>query len=421
MKFNLVKYRRKILFGAAAVALAAVVFLGEALKPLEAELLRVEKRSIARTLQEEGFVVPAAEHPVFSVYGGRIVDLRVEEGDVVEKGEVLAVFDARDLHFQLAQLQAQLESIKGDEARMHQEPYRSQLRQQELLVEKARLDLEAARTNFARIEALYKSGAISTKEYEEALKAVKAAENTLEQQEEALSLLVESHKPGSGTGRYYAGMKESLQAQIEAVKHKIEESRITAPAAGVVADLAVREGMVVPPGSPLMTIFQKDSYLVEVFVLAGDAGSLKEGMKVELVQDGAGGDLVFDGVVEKIAPAAVEKISPLGLKEQRVKVTVKPEAPNTPGLRPGCALDVRFTLEKQEGRLVVPKTALFPYRGGEAVWVVRRGRAKIQPVKKGFENDREVVIEKGLQEGDRVVLDLQLAGLKEGKRVADRS
>jgi len=411
------KRKWKIILTAAVGILILGAVAYENIKPLEANLLKIEKRSIAKTFKEEGIVVPDVEMPVFPPYAGEIIELPVEEGQEVKKGELLAVLDSKDLVFQLEQLEAQLKSVEGEEAKTYREPYQSQVKQQLLAIEQAERDLETARKNFERISRLYEAGAASTEEYETSENAVKSAENALEQQREALSLLYESHKPASGTSQYYAGLKQSLKAQIDSVRLKIDESRITAPVDGIVSDLAVKKGTVVDPSSPIMTVFQEGSYVVEVFVLTEDVAGLERGMKVKLIQDRSSGDIVFDGTIRKIAPSAVEKISALGLEEQRVKITVEPEMPENLELRPGYALDVQFTIGEQENQLVVPKTALFPFEGGEALWVVRNGKAQVQPVKKGFENDREVAIVKGLEEGDYVILNPQLEGLKEGKRV----
>ncbi len=76
------------------------------------------------------------------------------------------------------------------------------------------------------------------------------------------------------------------------------------------------------------------------------------------------------------------------------------------------------TTHRQEDKLVVPKTVVFPYEKGDAVWVVREGKAAIQTVTKGLETGTDVVIEEGLQPGDRVIINPKLEGLKEGKKVA---
>lgn len=398
------------------IMLIAAILYNSA-KPISAELLEIQPQVIASTFVEEGKVVPAEKFPVYSLLSGQIITLQVEEGQQVSKNDLLAVVDSTELEFQLKQLQAELASLKGEEADRHKQPLESSIKSQELLVEKAKLDLKAIENDFVRIEILYKEGAISAKEYEDAQNMLETAKLNLRQQEEALALLYESSKPTSGSQQFYAGRAEALRSQMELVKHRIEKSRITAPAEGVVANLDVTKGDVVNPGMKLMDIFAGEEYLVEVFVLAESAASVTEGMKVKLIQDRKGEDISFDGVVEKIAPAAVEMISALGLEESRVKVTVKPEFPEGFPVFPGSVLDVEFTTDKKENVLAVPKTALFPYENGKALWKVEDGKAKIQPVETGFENDSHVVVTKGIVPGDLIILNPQLDGLKEGKKI----
>jgi HlyD family secretion protein len=147
-----------------------------------------------------------------------------------------------------------------------------------------------------------------------------------------------------------------------------------------------------------MKIFKSGEYQLEIFVPADSAPDINPGMKVKLIQDANGKELISEGFVEKIAPSAVEKISARGIEEQRVKVTVKPFAAETAKLIPSMVMDVEFTTQEKEGVLAVPKTALFPYGDDEAVWTVEGGRAKMRPVKTGFENENFVAIEEGLKE-----------------------
>ena len=77
-------------------------------------------------------------------------------------------------------------------------------------------------------------------------------------------------------------------------------------------------------------------------------------------------------------------MSALGLMEQRIKLEIKPELPKNLIVKPGYALDVIFTIDKQENKLIVPKTVLFPYQDGEALWVVRNNTAHIQPARNRF-------------------------------------
>lgn len=412
-----VKGKIKI-FGVIIVGIMLIAaILYQSTKPISAELLEIQPQAIVSTFVEEGKVVPAVEHPVYSLLSGEIVKLEVEEGQQVSENDLLVVIDSTELEFQLQQMQAELVSLKGEETERHQKPLGSSIKSQELLVEKAENDLKAIENDFKRIENLYNEGAVTAKEYEDAQNILETAKLSLKQQQEALALLYESSEPTSGSKQFYAGRADALRSQIELIKYRIEKSRITSPTGGVVANLAVTKGDVVNPGIKLMDIFNDDKYEVEVFILAESAASVTEGMKVKLVQDKKGEDVIFQGVVKKVAPTAVEMTSALGLEEQRVKVTVKPEFPENLRVFPGSILDVEFTTDKREGVLAVPKTALFPYEKGEAIWVVEDGRAKIQPVETGFENDSHVVITKGLTEGDLIILNPQLSGLKEGKKI----
>lgn len=174
--------------------------------------------------------------------------------------------------------------------------------------------------------------------------------------------------------------------------------------------------MIASPQTLMMTLVGAGHYQIESYLLTEDIISVKTGMKVKLIQERKDEDYAFEGLVTAIAPSAVEKISQLGLAEQRVKVTIQPEG-EIPELRPGYALDVEFTVLQQENKLAVPKISLFPYEDGDALWVIRDGRAEIQPVEIGLKTDEEVVIEKGLKAGEQIIKNPDLEGLEEGKRV----
>ncbi|ADL08596.1 efflux RND transporter periplasmic adaptor subunit [Thermosediminibacter oceani] len=409
--------KRKILIVSIILIALVGTFFYENNRGIDAEVLKVQPVTVTRTFKEEGQVIPAVEYSVHSLQAGEIVKLNVEEGQQVKAGDILALLNSKELEFQLKQLQAELKSLRGEEAKAFQKPLDSEIKSQELLVEQARHDLTILENDFKRMEKLYSEGAVTLKEYENARNMMETAKINLQRQQEALKLLYESRNPTGESRQYYSGRAEALQSQIDLLKYRIERCRITSPVDGIVADLTVKQGDVVNPGSRLMKIFQKGEYLVEVFVPADSAPDIADGMKVKLIQERKSENLIFDGVVEKVAPTAVEKISSLGLEEQRVKVTVKPLAPQNLQLIPGTVLDVEFTTDKREGVLAVPKTALFPYENGDAVWVVEGKRAKVRPVKTGFESESLAVIEEGLKKGDLVILNPQLAGLKEGRKI----
>ncbi len=407
------------IFGAILVVLAVIIvfIFYQNTKGPKAELLELKPQTIANTFQEEGRVLPKVEYPVHSILTGEIVNLEVEEGQWVEENDVLVVVDAVELEFQLRQLKGELKSLQGEKVERHQESLESKLKSQELSVEQARANLRFFEDDFERMKKLYDEGAVAAKEYENAENMLKTAQFNLKQQQEALTQLNESSSPTSGSKQFYTGRIEALESQIDLIKYRLEKSRIVAPISGVIANLSIRNGDLVGPELLLMSIFREDDYIIEVFVLAEFATSISKGMKVEIVQEIKGEDITFQGVVKKVAPTAQERISPLGLEEQCIKTTIKPSVPQDFPLFPGSAVDVKFTIDKREDVLVVPKTALFPYKEDEALWKVENGKAVIQPVETGFENESHVIITKGLSIGDKIILNPQHPGLKEGKRI----
>ncbi|MDN5332717.1 MAG: HlyD family secretion protein [Tepidanaerobacteraceae bacterium] len=408
--------RKIIIFLLIFIALLGIAFYKKG-RVVDAEVLEIQRTTVSRTLKEEGKIIPKVEHSVHSIQAGEIIKLYVEEGQEVRAGEILAQLNSKELEFQLKQLQAQLKSLRGEEAKAFQKPLDSEIKSQELLVEQARHDLEILENDFERMEKLYSEGAVTLKEYENAKNMLEKAKINFQRQQEALKLLYESRNPTAESRIYYAGRAEALQSQIDLLKYRIERCKITSPIDGIVADLSVKQGDVVNPGVKLMNIFQGEEYYVEVFVPADSAPDIKEGMKVKLIQEIKGKDFLFGGVVEKIAPSAVETISALGIQEQRVRVTVRPLPPENLQLIPGTALDVEFTLDRKEGVLAVPKTALFPNENGDAVWVVENGRAKIRPVKTGFENESLVGHRRGVEGKGPGLLNPQMSGLKEGIKI----
>jgi len=402
------KTKWKFILGGLAVLIILVFIFSSLTRGLEANLLEVEPQTIANSFKEEGKVVPLIEQPVYAPYSQEILELAVKEGQEIKKGDVLAVLDSKELDFQLKQLQAQLISLQGE--------YASTLKSQELNVQQAQIEVDTSKANFERVEALFNAGAVAKKELEDAQQIAETARINLVQQE-ALRLVQESSSSSGGIIQYYAGLLEAATTQIEHLEYQIDKSTLTSPSDGIVANLTVKKGELAQANLPIMTIFQKDHFLVETYVPTVDVQTIEKGMEVILIENRKDGKKSFAGTIQEIAPSVTEKMSALGLEEQRVKITI--EFPFEPDLKflPGYRLDVQFTTDKRENELVVPKTVLFPYEDGYALWVAKNGKAKVQIIEKGFENDRYVVIEKGLEDGDLVILNPQLEGLKEGKKI----
>ena len=393
-----------------------VVILFSLFSSLKADLLEMNPRDIAQTFKEEGKVIAEKERQIHHIYGGKIKELKVEEGQRVSQGDILLILDTTELEYQIEQLEGQRVSLQGEKESIYGSQSESEIRLQRLIVQQAEQDLESAMNYFNNMELLFEEGAVSKIELDEVRNNLSLARINVEQQRIVLTRL----SPGGATDLIFKGRMDALEAQLNLMNYRLQSSSVVAPIDGIISNIQVIEGGIFTPGMASMTVFQEGLYEVEAFVLTREIGNLAVGMKVELIEDKKAGKTSFQGEVKGIAPYAVERISPLGLEEHRVPVKVKPNIPQGMEIFPGYRLDIEFTTHKEENRMVVPKTSLFPYEGSEAAWVVRGGRAEIQIVEKGLETDREVVILEGLEEGDFVILNPQLEGLSQGKRVKQR-
>ena len=397
--------------------LLAVFGLYQATAGLKADVFEVRRGNLTTLQQEEGKIVPAKEFTIANSYGGEITELTVKEGQFVQKGDLLALLNTKELEFQLQQIQAQLKALKGEQGISHQDPLPSQVRSQELMVEKAKQDLKLAEEDLSRANILYEDGAVTPKELSLAENLVSSASLWLKQQEEALKLLREARSPSLESQLLYGGREEALKAQQELLEYQIEKGRILAPISGVIAGLNVKAGDLASPGLPLMQLFEPDKFLVESYLPPASLLEIKAGTEVKLKQDRKGEELVFSGVITEISPSAIEKVSPLGLLEEKIKITILPEASEKITLIPGTFLDVELITSQKEDVLFVPISALFPSRGDQALWLVEKGKTKLQTVETGFQNNRYAVITNGLKDGDLVITDSRLKGLKEGVKV----
>ena len=384
---------------------------------IKAEVLEMLPTDFEKVLREEGKIVSAEEYSLYPSYSGKIVNIAVKEGQKVKSGDFLANLETEELEFQLKELIALEKSLQGEEEDSLKNPYESEINTQQLHILQAEQDLEDAKIDFERIQNLYEAGAVPKSEFEDAKSLYDAALNRLQREQNALTLLHESSGQRDGMKKFYSGKREAVRAQIDLLKNKIQKSKILSPIDGVVGNLNIKKGEAVDTTTPIATVFKDDTYEIEAYVLSEDIMNITLDSKVRLILETSGKDVPFDGTVSSIAPRATEKLSPLGLEEYRIKVTIETQGPKGIKLYPGSNIDVEFTIEKQKDQLILPKTALISYQQGDGVWIVHEGKAKLQPVKTGSENDRDIIIVEGLKKGDLVILDPQLKGLSEEKKI----
>ena len=250
--------------------------------------------------------VDANEIVVSSKIPGRIQKLTVTEGTKVEKGELIAVIGSRDLQaaldaaeanaagakWKLSQAQETVRQYRGETDSATQAA-EAQVKAARATLAQARATMEHQRANTTRTVALARQGIMSQQAQDEAVAslqadqaAVNAARSNLNATQAALKQAKAHELLTSVSERTVDQTRDQLNNAIAlADQARVNESyaRIYAPASGIVNQWAARQGEVVSPGMPIITIMDLKQTWVYAPIPETDADAVKLGSKLRVV------------------------------------------------------------------------------------------------------------------------------------------
>ncbi len=191
---------------------------------------------------------------------------------------------------------------------------------------------------------------------------------------------------------------------------------VASPVTGRVLRVLRESAGPVQVGTPLVEMGNTADIEIAADLLTADAMQVRPGAAATLRD--WGGSETIPARVRRIDPAAFTKVSALGVEDQRVPVILDLAGPPPPGL--GHDFRVTAAIVTWQGRnvLTIPSTALFRMGDRWAVFTVRDGRAHVTVVTPGRSDGARTVIERGLADGDTVVVQPSDA-LNDRARVAD--
>ena len=268
------------------------------------EKVPVERRDITVTASASGTIQPILTVQVKSQASGAITEMRVQTGDDVRPGQVLAMIDPRLPKSALDQAKANLEVAKAT--------------------------YQNAATQFAREDTLYKAQAVTQTEFENARVSFAQAKASLVNAQSNLS-----------------------DAQIA-----YDQTRVLAPLAGTIIQKQVELGTVISSptrdvggGTVLFQMANLDTVQVQSMVDETDIGKVQPGLPVTITVD-AYPNRPFQGTVRKIEPQATVQQN----------VTMFPVLVNILNpdhlLKPGMNSEVEIHVGQRQGVLAIPNSAL---------------------------------------------------------------
>jgi RND family efflux transporter MFP subunit len=333
------------------IACVTLLACGRGAPKDEAPSAAVEQTRIERLVVATGTIEPEKEVEVRPRISGIVEVVHVKAGDRVAANQALVEIDRELLEAQHRESEARLVG--------------------------SRAELVLARQNFDRAVALRKDGTVAQREHDEA----------------------------SARLRLMAAAVARDEATVESLAVQLRYTTVTAPMAGTILDVDVKEGSAVASvatvtgGTRLLTLAAADALDVKGLVDENEIAHVAVGQKARVRTE------AFPG---RVFTGRVNEVKPLGNRQQNVtyfEVRVRVDDAEASLLRPRMSADADIVTEVVDDALVVPETALL-YDGSEIAveTVVNGGPPARKKVRIGIVDGSRVQVIDGLASGERVRL-----------------
>ena len=362
----------------------------------EVTIKSVEKMDIVETVAATGKIQPEVEVKLSSEVSGEIIELPIKEGQQVKKGDLLVKINPDIIQAGLNRSQATLQNAQAG-------------------LQQAEASLKEAKFSYERNKNLFDKGVISKAEWDRAVSAFEVAE-------------------ASKQSAFYN--VRSAQATVNEARDNLSRTTIYAPMSGTISKLSVELGERVVgtqqmAGTEIVRVANLNNMEVEVDVNENDIVKVAIGDST-IVEVDAYLKKEFKGIVTEIANSAESALSADQVTNFKVKVRIleesyqdlikgKPE--NFSPFRPGMTATVDVITNKRKSVVAVPISAIvikndtsatkkpntkdagaeFNDKKFECVYIADGDEAKLQVVKTGIQDDTNIEVLEGLNEGDKVI------------------
>ena len=223
--------------------------------------------------------VEVSEYRVSSKVPGRILEIRVKEGDWVKVGDTLAILDAPEVRAKMEQARSAESAAAALELKAQNGARQEQIQGAFQLWQQAKAGLEIAEKSYNRVQRLFDEGVMSAQKRDEAYASYKA----MEAQEKAAKSQYEMAQNGARREDKLAAAAQVGRARgaVQEVNSYIHETVQIAQMEGEVSDIYPKVGELVGTGSPIMTISLMKDMWGAFNVREDQLGNLAVGTEVE--------------------------------------------------------------------------------------------------------------------------------------------
>jgi RND family efflux transporter MFP subunit len=350
--------------------------------PVSVHVAIAEARQEPLTLELDGSLLADEESNVTSVVAGRVLEVYVERGAVVEAGQPLVRLRDVDYRLQARSARAQLEQARarlGMEDTSANAPRPTEMPD----VRAAQVDSELAESNLRRAEELAQRGVLAAQGLEEARSRAASAR--------------ERYQTAMNNARASVAALDSARVALSQASTSASEATVRAPFGGEIAERMVSVGEYVSPQSPLVNLVRTDPLRIELSVPQQHLSAVRVGQTVSLR---------VDAVPGRDFAATVRYVSASVRRDTR-GLTVEAVVPNGDRLlRPGLFATARLETGGTREVAVIPALAVSSGAGVDRVFVVKDNSVEERVISIAAREGDRVVVGEGVAAGETVATDL---------------
>jgi HlyD family secretion protein len=380
---------RWTLRGGAALIVVGLLVYALWPQPVPVDMVQATRGSFEVAITDDGRTRVRDVYVVSAPVGGQVTRLESNAGDPVTAAQsVLARIRPSDPAMLDVRTRRELEAAVG--------AAEAALALAEAEVASAVAAAQFAESEFDRVQRLQDRGAVSLAQLDRARLELATAQAAVTSARASMSM--RQHELDTARAALIDPTRPDATAQAGACCVEV-----LAPIDGTILRTLQESETVVAAGTPLVEIGDPQDLEVVVDLLSTDAVQVAPGMPARISNWGGPGALA--GVVDRVEPYAVTRVSSLGIEEQRVDVIVSLTDPRErwERLGHGFRVDVSVLLRQAEDVLQVPLGAVFRQGDGWAVFRVVDGVAVETPVEVGALTAEGVEILDGLEVGQMIV------------------
>jgi len=359
-------------------------------RPIRADIATVARGPLVVTIDEEAKTRVRESYVVSAPISARLLRIGAKPGAEVTK-DVTIVAELTPAYPEALDIRTR------EQAEAAIEEARAALALSRAEARRAKANTALAEQEALRARELFKGEAVSKQSLDRAEIELASAKAALE----AATAAVSMREAGLQRAQLMLMSPEVSRGEVTPA----EPIAIRAPVSGHILRVFQESEAIVAAGTPILEIGDPHADLeVVAQLLSTDAVKVSPGDRV--IIDRWGGEAPIGGVVDRIEPIGVTKVSALGVEEQRVNTVIAFDGGRNDDERlgDGFRVEVRIVIFERPDALKLPSSALLRVDGAWAVYKVVGGRAAETRVEIGRSNGAESEVLGGLREGDRVIL-----------------